>query len=469
MLVYFSAENFRSIKDKVSLDLKTAPRLRRMPHHAVTPTKDKSLKVLRSALIYGANASGKSNIIKAISYSKNIITRSFTPSKKLATDPFLLCDEPKKDSSFYFEFVSNGKLYGYGIRLNSQRIEHEYLYIYISNEDEICMLDREYDKDKNEYNIKSEIFEYEDDEEYKEKIKELSSLIKYTPETKTFLSEVKDKKLYSKSKLGKIASPFGVACAFFYQQLLIIFPNTVYLGLASDLDNGNDRDSSYIDHLAKFDTGVHKIVSEKVSLDIFDDEVISEIKERLISEPAFISHIYNGQEYRFQLENNGELVASKIRSLHKLQSGKEVSFSIDNESDGTKRLLDLLPALSGNDPDEGSYTYIIDEFERSLHPNLSKHFLKTFLECVGGHPQDQLIVTTHESSLLDSSLLRRDEIWFAQKERDSSTSLYSLNDYSPRFDKELRKAYLDGIFGAVPIIMNSFAKDKKNKECIDKE
>ncbi|WP_417870113.1 AAA family ATPase [Vibrio furnissii] len=463
MLVYFSAENFRSIKKKVALDLKTAPRLRRLSNHFTVPTDDSALKVLRSAVIYGANASGKSNIIKAMAYSKNIVIRSSTPNRKLHTDPFLLCDDPGKNSSFYFEFIANGELFGYGLVLNSERIEHEYVYIYTKKAD-FCLLDREYNSDKGEYNISSDLFQMGNENQ---KIKELQSLIKYTPNTKTFLSEVKDKELWLSDKLGNIAAPFGAACAFFYHRLLIIFPTTVYSGLASDLENGNDKDSSYIDHLSKFDTGIHKIISERVSLKIFDEQMIDLVMEKLES-AAYVTHNTNGQDYRFEFNDDDELIATKILSLHKLPSGKDVMFSIDNESDGTKRLLDLLPALSGNAPEQASYTYVIDEFERSLHPNLSKHFLKTFLDGYNCHPEDQLIVTTHESSLLDNSLLRRDEIWFVQKERDFSTSLYSLNDYSPRFDKELRKAYLDGVFGAVPIIMDKFTKNNDEncvKEC----
>jgi AAA15 family ATPase/GTPase len=120
---------------------------------------------------------------------------------------------------------------------------------------------------------------------------------------------------------------------------------------------------------------------------------------------------------------------------------------IEDESDGTRRLLDLLPALYEMQNRGG--VYFIDEIDRSMHPILVRRLLEFFLASCGDNP-GQMILTTHESSLLDLDLLRRDEIWFAEKDHEQATCLYSLADFKVRNDLEIRKHYLQGRFGAIP-------------------
>jgi hypothetical protein len=118
------------------------------------------------------------------------------------------------------------------------------------------------------------------------------------------------------------------------------------------------------------------------------------------------------------------------------------------ESDGTRRLLNLIPALLNQ---QTPRVYVIDEIDRSLHPMIVKEFLEFFLKS-RGCGSCQIIVTTHESNLLDQDLLRRDEIWFAEKDQTAATRLYSLLDFKVRNDRDIRKGYLQGRFGAVPFL-----------------
>jgi AAA15 family ATPase/GTPase len=127
-----------------------------------------------------------------------------------------------------------------------------------------------------------------------------------------------------------------------------------------------------------------------------------------------------------------------------------VNFDFEDESDGTKRLFDFVPLLQLLNRDD--FTIIIDEIDRSLHPELTRNFIELFLTNEIANTNGQLIVTTHESSLLDFKLLRRDEVWFVEKNKHGESHLYSLEEFQPRFDKEIRKAYLQGRFGAIPYI-----------------
>ncbi|MEF1261500.1 AAA family ATPase, partial [Vibrio harveyi] len=139
-----------------------------------------------------------------------------------------------------------------------------------------------------------------------------------------------------------------------------------------------------------------------------------------------------------------------VVSKHKDFKGVEKDFNIREESDGTIRLLDLIPIIESNETKTGT-VFIIDEFDRSLHPNLSKSYFNLFMEKTINN-RDQLIVTTHQSELLDNDILRRDEIWFAQKEKDQSTQIYTLDEFNTRADMDIKYAYLNGKFGAIPFI-----------------
>jgi AAA15 family ATPase/GTPase len=139
----------------------------------------------------------------------------------------------------------------------------------------------------------------------------------------------------------------------------------------------------------------------------------------------------------------------RVQAAHEHQGGVKVDLDLEEESDGTRRLLDLIPAL--HQSRRGSGVFFVDEIDRSLHPILARKFIEFFLRSgVGG--QAQLIVTTHESSLLDQDLLRRDEIWFAEKDGAAATHLYSLSEFKVRNDAEIRKHYLQGRFGAIPFV-----------------
>ena len=455
MLIYFSVSNFRSIRDEIALDMRAAPRLRRLSHHAVKPVENDNLSVLRCALMYGANASGKSNIVKAIKYAQDLITGRTSSSNVIRTEPFKLTNKVEQDSSFYFEFATLGKRFGYGFTLNRKRIVREYFYI-LGKKENTCVFTREYDEEIQEYTIESDLFEMEDLDDYSQEVNDLRGLITYTSEKVLFISESIEKDLHQKLKdIGHILLP---AVYFFKVQLITIFPNTSYGGIHEDVCE-EDTCGSYVDILSRYDTGIDDVSIDFVSIDMFPTAMIEQAKQTLKTRKN-INLSYKGNSYKFSFTDEDELIASKVITQRILEDGSLISFDLGEESDGTARLFDLLPTLTSRDPDDehSSFTYVIDEFDRSLHPNISKDLIARFLNDNMTETNSQLIVTTHESNLLDSKLLRRDEIWFVQKEDDFVSSLYSLNEYSERFDKDIRNAYLNGSYGGVPYLMDKYKK-----------
>ena len=455
MLVYFSAENFRSFKEPLELNMRAAPRLQRHSNHVVEIDSKPSLKLLRTAVIYGANASGKSNMIKAMAFAKKMISGKFRNRKTTAIEPFKLINEELEDSTFYFEFVMHKSSYAYGFKLNRTKILEESLYEISKNE--FCIFERKYEEGS--YSYKTD-YEEGKDGVTAEILSEYIHSLKYTSDLQLFLTEVDEKNIYE--KLDIIGTDFIIPILFFTDKLVIIFPESKYGGMPSDLSDGDAIQCGYIETLKKFDTGIDKVQLEDFPLSRVPEQLV----ENLISElnnrkKDFLWFKFNGSEYSAKFSDSGDLEISKLVSFHKLPNGQNFKFDLGEESDGTKRLLDLLPALCVSDNDKDinyNHVYVIDEFDRSLHPNLSKSFLSTFIDGDVSLSEDQLIVTTHEAGLLDNTLLRRDEIWFVQKELDQSSHMYSLNDYSTRFDKDIQKAYLSGKFGAVPYLMNDYVK-----------
>lgn len=453
MLVYFSAENFRSIKEPIELDLRAAPRLRRLANHVRQPIADKTLKVLKSAVLYGANASGKSNIFKAIHFAQQLIIGQTIANKPIKCDPFTLSDEVASDSSFYFEFVILEQHFGFGAKFNQTQIIEESLNL-LSKDTETCIYSRTLQSGE-AYDIQSELI-YSDDVS-DEQQKEFEYLIKYTPKNKLFITECQDRGGVDKFEL--LGAYVRGAHAFFKHFLQVIFPDTKYAGLLPALTGKDQSADELIQLLQNFDTGVNDIQPVAVELALFSEEFIAALQSELEdTAKTSLSFHYQNKEYQLTLSAEGELSAVSLNAVHHLPSGSKIEFDLSNESDGTLRLLDLLPAIRNNPSDKMNRTFMIDEFDRSLHPNLAKSYLQLFLNSDYADNNNQMIVTTHEAELLDNDLLRRDEIWFVQKEWDASSRLYSLNDYTTRFDTDIHKAYLAGRFGAIPLIMKKFNK-----------
>ena len=154
----------------------------------------------------------------------------------------------------------------------------------------------------------------------------------------------------------------------------------------------------------------------------------------------------NKQFYNITLDENKNL---KVKTLAFKHENQNADFYLSDESDGTRRLMDLIEILLNSK----NKVFVIDEIDRSLHPNLTYKFIELFLEMAESEDV-QLIVTTHEDRVLDLDLLRRDEVWFAEKDNRGRTELYSLEDFGPRFDAKIVKAYLEGRYGAIPHFKN---------------
>ena len=224
-----------------------------------------------------------------------------------------------------------------------------------------------------------------------------------------------------------------------------------------------DKVSEICKLISAFGTGITnfelvEIDSEKVIRkypDAFWKEILATIDKRL----AEVKKNPQREELGLIVRSPGDFLIItidkeeniKFETIEFYHSAKDILFRLDEESDGTVRILDLLEILiSGN-----GKTYVIDELDRCLHPSLTYKFVETYFE-FAKERNIQLIVTTHESRLLDFDLLRRDEVWFVDKKQTGVSNIYSLEEYNARFDQKIDKAYLEGRYGGVPIFSTVF-------------
>lgn len=447
MLIRFSVENFKSFHDKQELVMIPAKKLKTNKEHVIALSK---VSVLRNATIYGANASGKTNIIDAIRFAKYVITKK-NPIESSKMYCRVFSENQEKESKFEFEICKNGKFYAYGfsILLSEQIIKSEWCYELLPRRNKQTMLfERETDISRLELGenlILNEIdtmrfktykMDFEDNN------------------TGLFIREMnRNKKMNKESKLNFFRDVFE----WFDEDLVTIFPDQPITDFEYFYgDGGSDKINEIIE---LFDTGISKVKIKEISVADLKNKIPTKIAEDILQ--SFKNKLEDAEDSmkaRVSLRTNtafynikGAKGEDPVITTIMLEHGNSCSdFEFSEESDGTRRLFDLLDILISNKKNK---IYVIDELERSLHPKLTYKFLELFFEHLKEN-NTQLIFTTHESTIMDQELLRRDEIWFVERKKDNVSHLYSLDRFKERYDKKLSKAYLEGRYGAVPVLKN---------------
>ena len=447
MLIEFTVQNYTSFKDETTISL-IPTKSRTMKDHVISDLDGKSCHVLPLAVIYGANASGKTNLVKAISFMRKIILSGIKPDRSTGVIPHKLDSESeKKPTRMEIIFKHKGVLYTYGFVLTPEKIMEEWLFGYYTNQE-------------------SKIFERitNDDNETKvdpgnkltsdvQKADFIKFVAQGTRPNQLFLTEAHERNI-------KIIAP---VIDWFRNSLHIVTPNTEY----SLLTLRAHKEKNFIDYLSKFlrnvDTGIKKIrcdteefVPEKHLIELPPD-MRKQIMDDLDAKKA--NNIFiQGPTNSFTILSEAEGGIDKrtfirLRTEHERKDGTNTYFDTIDESDGTRRLMDLIPMLF--DIWETKKVYIIDELDRSLHTHLSRLYIQTIIAGIKNHGTGgQFIVTTHDTNLLDRNLLRKDEIYFIEKDKLGVSHLSSLTDFNISEGLNYENGYLNGRFGGIPFIGN---------------
>lgn len=435
MLIRFSVENYRSFKEKQVFSMVAGKHTRHKEHIITLNGK----RILKSGIMFGANASGKSNFVKAVNFGKNIALHRITSGRIINRHFRIDKHFVNRPGIFQYDFWSNGHFYSYGFAISyiEAKFVSEWLYV-IDGEKEKKIFERD-EKGK----IVTEI-----DFTNSENKRRFNIYAEDVVFEKTFLSEIVSHKLDEVIDFA----PFFEVKAWF-ESLIIIFPQTKFKDYRQFMTN--DSLASMGKLLKYFDTGIESLhgkeqkVDEALSsypIELRDDiknSVLEAFNDKKTKNLSFVEITVDNSRYIFSKNKFNELTVARLMANH---GNPTDLFDILDESDGTRRLFDLLPLYKKADQ---NFIILIDEVDRSFHTRLTVEFINKFFEKTIGI-STQLIVTLHDSNVMNLNLLRQDEIWFIERQEDHSSRLYSLNMFKERFDRTVAKEYLLGRYGAVP-------------------
>ena len=443
MLIQLTIQNFLSFRDEVTFSMVGVNSDRQHIDHLAEDAAGKGRSILPIAAIYGANAAGKSNLIEAISFAKNLVVQGTRSSQTIPVSPFKLGDYSKQPSKFEFIFTHQGEQYSYGFKLNREQIFEEWLYVIPDGKKQEVMYFERVTSSEKQTTV-----------EYGSKLRGRS---KKRQQFLDFIAEgTRPNQLFLTESLERNVIVLKPIFDWFKKVLTIIPAEADYTGL----EIGVLSDESFTNFLSEFlkfaGTGIDSIVTEEVELDferhfptmpkILRDNLIQELNEAENNSIAMIENLGGGRFLLFK-NNESQISLIQLRTRHRTEDGEFIDFSIEEESEGTQRLINLIPALFILKQEDEKVIFL-DELDRRLHPLLSRNFVKVAINCKDKN--NQLIFTTHDTNLLDLDLLRRDEIWFVEKSEQGLSNLYSLAEFKMRPDLKIEKGYLNGRFGAIP-------------------
>lgn len=427
MLLEFTVRNFLSIKEEVTLSMVASKDSSHENNTIIyNENTSKSKKALKTAVIYGANASGKTNIIKAFNFVSRFINNSheMQQGRKINRIPFKL-DRAFKDepSEFQIIFKHKGTKYLYGFEVTEEEVINEYLYYYPNKRQSL-------------------IFERKNVDDYK-----------FTIDS-TIQTEIKNK-FHSKNKLF-----LSTESLWEYEKAKVPFEwLSNFLNIAIDHDDleGYTADLMITDELIK-----HRIKKyiKAADLGINDINIIKEESSKLLSNDLFNLLKEDAKQSLLDKLEDGDIfnINTSHHGIDENGNDINVQFNFGEESEGTKKFFGLLGPWI--DVLSNGSTLIVDELDIRLHTKLTRVLVDMFNDSKINTKNAQLIFSTHDTNLLDQDIFRRDQIWFTEKKEDHSTDLYSLQDFGGvRKDKSIEKGYLQGKYGAIPMFIGDWSWD----------
>lgn len=417
MLIKFRVDNYRSFGTEQTLDM-TAGQVRNHPDHVMDVD---GAGILASTMMFGANASGKSNMVSAMAQSRAFIVSGapIDPDNRCRT----MGDTQDRPTFFEFTFETGGRVlsYGFGMNLGDGKVVEEWLNV-LGRQSKRSLYDRGPDGIVTDFKLRGD---------------QRNSFDVYTKEATDsggLILRALSRTVYDEGSDLHVAN---LAMRWFTEKLVVI-----PAGAVRTSETGKDLDM-LVSMMRSYNTGVSDVVFEEVG----EDLITVKGNPVGLGRDAVVN-LWTGRDLFRIRPGEKDPIVDRVMFRH-----GEASFSFHEESSGTRRLFDLAPII---DRDSGEdMTYVIDEMDMSLHPQLTKRFVKDFLSMAKGCRR-QLIATVHESRLMDLNLLRRDEIWFVEMKSTLTSVLFSLEDFNERSDRRVDRAYLDGRYGAVPMFMELF-------------
>ncbi len=445
MLLSLSIENVRSFKAEQTLNLIASRRLDNpadSPHGIQIPGTDES--ALRVAAVYGPNGAGKSNLVRALTFIAQMVRRGTQPRQGIPFKPFMLDRETESQPGCIdLRFLAGDRVFRYGFCLDREQVHEEWLSVYTGTK-ERPVFTRTADGNGT---ATVEIGRAVKDVDIPDKMKALAKV--GARHNQLFLAEV-----VNVDDPAAQGGCFRTVIEWFQSTLHVVPAGASFAMLAETLAADEEFADFAGRFLAEAGTGIGALevhtetmpASKVAALSAGD---LKEAFDNLAAGQALVLSGPDGEELFIDGDRKDTVKVRRIRALHDGTPAGTRPLPFQEESDGSRRLLNLLPALHVLKKQGG--VFVIDELERSMHPVLARKFMDFFLK-VGRGNRSQVIFTTHESTLLDLDIMRRDGIWFTEKNKEGATALYSLAEFNVRKDLRIGKGYLQGRFGAIPFL-----------------
>ena len=436
MLIRFQIKNLYSFEEETEFNLLTNDS-EHLPHHK---RHCNEVDFLRLSAIYGANASGKSNFVKAIGLLQimvgegkiidDVSNYKFKLSNESLTTPISLA----------IELLSNNKMYYYTLTFDQKEILNETLIETFKDFEDRIIFERTLNDKKQEIPFIGGEVKDEKERMFLELLSD--KLLSKDQLLLTFLAQ----------KYPNEYADIDNVFEWFSDVLIVLNSNFKIRGIAHKFDTDNSTTKFANTFIPTLATGIQKIEVQKREIQGDSDEMkrlIDNIKKD--PEQLFTTiHPNTEEEATFVIEDNDKVFVKRIFTEHLDKDGNKVLFPFGWESDGTKRLLEYVPLVNSVIITEA--VFVVDEIERSIHPMMIKELIRKISSDTSA--QGQLIFTTHESCLLDQEILRTDEIWFAQKDKNGATHMYSLSDFNINSTANIEDGYLNGRYGGIPFLSN---------------
>ncbi len=419
MLIEFSISNFRSIADTQTFSFVADDSKPENPSAVFSPVGSVSIskfKLLKSAAVYGANAAGKSNVIRALSTMKRIVMISAASKQvgdELPVSAFKLDrDLSEQPSEFEVSFIYEGVRYQYGFSASRVRVHEEWLFAYPKGRPQ---------------NWFSRVWNAN------ERKTEWSFSANLQGEKQTWKNATRDNSLFLSTAVQLNSLQLKPVFDWFKHQVRFIGVDGFSPAFSANLCHQAGHDA-VLSFLKKGDVGIDglDILADKFKPEALPDEM-SEALKRVI------------------IDNMQDEDVFEVKTKHLNDVGEAVVFDLEEESTGTQKLF----AFAGPWLDclEKGYTLFVDELHDNLHPKLVQYLVELFHNEKTNPNNAQLFFTTHETSILNQAVFRRDQVWFCEKDKRNATQLFPLTDFSPRKGREnLEAGYLSGRYGALPYI-----------------
>lgn len=425
MLIEFKFSNFLSYKEMTSFSMVAGKERTNSKTLASIPKF--RLKLLPLAAIYGANATGKSNLIKALGFLKTLVTTQRVKGK-IPLRHFYYSEDKNTISNFEISFLVNELIYEFKIACNEDGLLYEELIERNSRSEKTLYL-----RDKDKVQINPKINSHDAIQCVADR-----SLNRPCP-LLTTLSSMKFK-------------PFEGVFRWFSEELKVIHQDSFLIPYGLDIGENDSRNTLLSEVLRGTDTGISALVSTPVSESSL--RLLPSERNELLSTVCHGSQLIKeaGGGRLLAYFKDGDLAFRRLNAAHEI-SGKEYLIPLEEESTGTKKIIDLAPAIIDLLLSKKNCVYVIDGIDHGLHMEINYWLVRRFLENVNSNTRKQLIFTSQDTNLLRRAGLRRDEIWFVERRRNSPSQLVNAVEFKGlRIDSSLQKLYEEGRLGALPIL-----------------